>query len=488
MPKILVADDNSNIQKMVGLALKDQGIDVVAVGNGEAAVRKISDVQPDLVLADVFMPVRNGYEVCEYVKADTALSHIPVILLVGAFDPLDEQEAQRVGADGVLKKPFVPPDPLISMVKSALARAGVSHSSDKNAAPAAPEPPKQAADEPRPQVAAFPVVELPPEAANESFVEEVPARPATIQFSQGDQPLAFGNMLESPVSEPEAEEASFIPPSAMALERDWRSSDDEEIEEEDEEPKAGWRRDGADDAFEGADGVPAVPDWREAAFKQAESSRDPLPSWTQTEEQPLAQETASGTASVHSSSTEPPAAPSTPAYAGDAWTTAISAGSDSAANTAATPRVEEFARETNSPEVALESAATEVPATNPWDTEARKATQLASTWDAPAAPPAIGPAFVSESAAEDVQAALPAEAVEAIREEVAQVHEGPEEAPANEALAASTASEAAAAPSTEDVVAKVLAKLSPEVLQAVTRDILKPVIESIVREELGQKK
>src|SRR4051812_45983026 len=111
---------------MVGLALKDHGIDVVAVGNGEAAVRKISDVRPDLVLADVFMPVRNGYEVCKYVKADASLAHIPVILLVGAFDPLDEQEAQRVGADGVLKKPFVPPDPLISMVKSALQRASAA--------------------------------------------------------------------------------------------------------------------------------------------------------------------------------------------------------------------------------------------------------------------------------------------------------------------------------------------------------------------------
>ena len=97
MAKILVADDNSNIQKMVGLALKDHGIEVVAVGNGEAAVRKIADIRPDLVLADVFMPVRNGYEVCQFVKADPALSHIPVILLVGAFDPLDEQEAQRVG-------------------------------------------------------------------------------------------------------------------------------------------------------------------------------------------------------------------------------------------------------------------------------------------------------------------------------------------------------------------------------------------------------
>ncbi len=120
MPRILVADDNSNIQKMVVLALEERGVDVVAVGNGEAAVRRLPDVNPDLVLADVFMPVRNGYEVCEFIKKDTRYAHIPVILLVGAFDPLDEKEARRVGADGVLKKPFVPPDPLIAMVMSVL--------------------------------------------------------------------------------------------------------------------------------------------------------------------------------------------------------------------------------------------------------------------------------------------------------------------------------------------------------------------------------
>jgi CheY-like chemotaxis protein len=120
VPRILVADDNSNIQKMVTLALEERGVDVVAVGNGEAAVRRLADVNPDLVLADVFMPVRNGYEVCEYVKKDTRFAHIPVILLVGAFDPLDEKEARRVGADGVLKKPFVPPDPLIAMVMQVL--------------------------------------------------------------------------------------------------------------------------------------------------------------------------------------------------------------------------------------------------------------------------------------------------------------------------------------------------------------------------------
>jgi CheY-like chemotaxis protein len=120
VPTILVADDNSNIQKMVSLVFKEKGINVVAVGNGEAACRKVPEVHPDVVLADVFMPVRNGYEVCEFVKQDPQFAETPVILLVGAFDPLDEKEAQRVGANGVLKKPFVPPEPLITMVSSLL--------------------------------------------------------------------------------------------------------------------------------------------------------------------------------------------------------------------------------------------------------------------------------------------------------------------------------------------------------------------------------
>jgi CheY-like chemotaxis protein len=123
LPKILVADDNSNIQKMVTLALKSEGIDVVAVGNGEAAVKKAIDINPDLVLADIFMPVKSGYEVCEFLKQDKRFSHVPVVLLAGAFDPFDEREAQRVGADGVLKKPFVPPDPLVALVKELLARS-----------------------------------------------------------------------------------------------------------------------------------------------------------------------------------------------------------------------------------------------------------------------------------------------------------------------------------------------------------------------------
>jgi CheY-like chemotaxis protein len=147
VPKILVADDNANIQKMVALAFEERGIQVVSVGNGEAAVRRIPDLAPDLVLADIFMPVRNGYEVCEFVKKDERFTHVPVILLVGAFDPLDEKEARRVGADGVLKKPFVPPDPLIAMVTSALEKnpkvaAEMARAREAKEAPPEPEPPK----------------------------------------------------------------------------------------------------------------------------------------------------------------------------------------------------------------------------------------------------------------------------------------------------------------------------------------------------------
>jgi CheY-like chemotaxis protein len=162
VPTILVADDNSNIQKMVALALQEHGIKVVAVGNGEAAVRKLAETNPDVVLADVFMPVRNGYEVCDYIKREPRFAHIPVVLLIGAFDPLDEKEAHRVGANGVLKKPFVPPDPLIAMVTGFLAGIEKQHAAPEpvpepqQAAPPPPRPaPEQEFPEPQPEEFTF---------------------------------------------------------------------------------------------------------------------------------------------------------------------------------------------------------------------------------------------------------------------------------------------------------------------------------------------
>jgi CheY-like chemotaxis protein len=104
--KILLADDSITIQKVVNLTFSDEGIDVISVGNGELAVRKLADTKPDLVLVDIFMPGRSGYEVCEYIKNNPQFSHIPVLLLVGAFEPFDQTEANRVKADGHLTKPF----------------------------------------------------------------------------------------------------------------------------------------------------------------------------------------------------------------------------------------------------------------------------------------------------------------------------------------------------------------------------------------------
>jgi CheY-like chemotaxis protein len=104
--KLLLADDSVTIQKVIDLTFADEGVQVIAFGDGREAMAKIEEIAPDVVLADVFMPFMNGYEVCEYIKQHEKLKHIPVMLLVGSFEPFDEAEARRVGADDTLTKPF----------------------------------------------------------------------------------------------------------------------------------------------------------------------------------------------------------------------------------------------------------------------------------------------------------------------------------------------------------------------------------------------
>ena len=104
--KLLLADDSITIQKVVNLTFADEGVEVLSVGDGDAAVQRISEEFPDIVLADVNMPGRTGYQVCEYVRGDERTRHIPVLLLVGAFEQFDDAEAHRVGASGHLTKPF----------------------------------------------------------------------------------------------------------------------------------------------------------------------------------------------------------------------------------------------------------------------------------------------------------------------------------------------------------------------------------------------
>ena len=105
--KLLLADDSITIQKVVDLTFADEGVTVLTVNNGREAIEKLSEFTPDIVLADVFMPQMSGYEVCEYIKQNDQLRHIPVMLLVGSFEPFDEAEARRVGANDTLTKPFL---------------------------------------------------------------------------------------------------------------------------------------------------------------------------------------------------------------------------------------------------------------------------------------------------------------------------------------------------------------------------------------------
>ncbi len=118
--KLLLADDSLTVQKVLSLTFGDEGMEVIAVGSGAAALSSLAQSAPDIVLADVSMPEPNGYQVCEHVKRAESLRHIPVLLLRGTFEPFDEAEARRVGADDVLTKPFQSIRALVSKVSNLL--------------------------------------------------------------------------------------------------------------------------------------------------------------------------------------------------------------------------------------------------------------------------------------------------------------------------------------------------------------------------------
>lgn len=114
--KLLLADDSITIQKVVNLTFADEGIEVISVGDGNSAMEKFVELTPDLVMVDVNMPGLDGYRICEMIKQDEETKHVPVILLVGSFEPFDENEARRVGANDYLTKPFQSIRQLVSKV------------------------------------------------------------------------------------------------------------------------------------------------------------------------------------------------------------------------------------------------------------------------------------------------------------------------------------------------------------------------------------
>jgi CheY-like chemotaxis protein len=122
-PTILLADDSPTIRRLVTQTFADANFRLVEVNNGDAAIRMFEEIRPNVVLADIYMPGRNGYQVCAYIRSHSEFGKTPVILLVGAFEAFDEDTAKQAGATASITKPFEP-GALIDLVKSVLAKKG----------------------------------------------------------------------------------------------------------------------------------------------------------------------------------------------------------------------------------------------------------------------------------------------------------------------------------------------------------------------------
>jgi CheY-like chemotaxis protein len=221
--KILLADDSITIQKVIELTFSDEDFEVVTVGNGRLAIERLEEVNPDIVLCDIIMPEKDGYEVCDHIKKHPTLSRVPVLLLTGAFEPFDQDRANRVGCDGFLAKPFEP-SMLIGKVKDLLAQAG------SRPASAAPPP---AVEEPAVATPRFeaipPVGPLPGPAASfisdsaeEPIIEDFPTvapeeEAAAVEAPSVLEEELYGESAPSAEPEPVVFEAAMTPEEAQSL-------------------------------------------------------------------------------------------------------------------------------------------------------------------------------------------------------------------------------------------------------------------------------
>jgi CheY-like chemotaxis protein len=200
---VLVADDSPTHQRRANGILTGEGLEVVTVSNGVAAIKKLSTMKPALILADVSMPGRDGYEVCEFVKSSPDLARVPVLLIFSDLEPFDEARAQRSRADGRIKKPFGQ-DELVATVNRFLAEVEE-----------APPPPPAPAE---PAIVTEPVDEEPQVAPREEFPD--------LSLSEG---VAFGDqafqeaapgfepppiMEQPPAPEPPADSGFGFAPAA----------------------------------------------------------------------------------------------------------------------------------------------------------------------------------------------------------------------------------------------------------------------------------
>ena len=151
MGGILLADDSAHAQRMGERILREEGFQVTGAIDGASALTRISETDPDLVIADVFLPGRDGFELCRYIKRQ--FSYMRVILTAGLLESLDENEARKAGCDAVLRKPFeasVVMDAIRPLVRDAQAARGMRTQIPVQAVPISDAPPPAASAPPPP--------------------------------------------------------------------------------------------------------------------------------------------------------------------------------------------------------------------------------------------------------------------------------------------------------------------------------------------------
>lgn len=231
--RILFADDSVTAQNMGKKILADAGYDVIAVSNGAAAVKKIAEQKPDIIILDVYMPGYSGLEVCEKVRGSMETAKIPVLLTVGKMEPYKPEDANRVKADGVIVKPFEATD-LLAIVKTFEERIRhmavpveqtvlMEHFDEEE------ESASQAAEQTVAPPSAQPTVEVPDHMATSSaFSDLLGADPShsAADFQSAPPPPPPAYRAPATPAKPEANYAPIdyeVPPN-------WRDRDDMEFE------------------------------------------------------------------------------------------------------------------------------------------------------------------------------------------------------------------------------------------------------------------
>jgi len=206
MSRILLADHSPHAQRMGERILRDEGFEVVTVTDGETALLRLKDLAPDLVMADVSLPSRSGYEICEYVKTSGKYPQTRVLLTAGPVAAFDDTRAHAAGSDGFVRKPFEA-SVLLAMVQPLMEKP------DSNAIPARATEFRPAA--PAPAYTPAPAV---PQPVAPRPIDREQVRAAVILALEASLITMIENITDKVVVALEAETRTAAPSPAKAAE------------------------------------------------------------------------------------------------------------------------------------------------------------------------------------------------------------------------------------------------------------------------------